>query len=114
MSYTNNTAAGNGADKNYAAGLFIREKTFANGNSILNVSISRDKFIEWLMGIPCDEKGYCKIGISKRLQANDKGLTHTAWEDKWKPTPKQPDAQPASKPSDVPSAVEDQYGTLPF
>ena len=72
--------------KNYAAGMWVREKTFQNGNSILNCSGETEKFVEWLRSIT-DDQGKFRIGISKRREPSDKGLTHTVWQDTWKPTP---------------------------
>lgn len=71
--------------KNYAAGFWIREKTFQNGNIILNCSGDTAKFVEWLRSIT-DERGQFRIGISRRKEVSDKGISHTIWQDTWKPT----------------------------
>jgi hypothetical protein len=101
--------------KNYAAGFWVREKKFNSGKSILSVSGDTEKFCAWLRSIT-DERGGFKIGISPRKEVSDKGISHTCWQDTWKPTArdaveKKPDPVTAQREKD--KAVEDQ-DTMPF
>lgn len=74
--------------KNYAAGFWVREKKFNSGKSILSISGDTEKFCAWLRSIT-DERGGFKIGISARKEVSDKGISHTCWQDTWKPTPRE-------------------------
>jgi len=70
-------------EKNYINGMIIKEKTFDNGGSQLKVSVKVDEFIEQLKTI--NEKGWVNLIISRRKEPSDKGVTHYAYEDPWKP-----------------------------
>ncbi len=99
-------------NKTYCNGVYVREKTFAStGNTILNVSVNVEQMVAFLNQHK-DEKGYVRLGISKRREVSDKGVTHTVWLDTWKPdgAPKQQAAAPARK--DEPQA--DQQDDIPF
>lgn len=70
--------------KTYLDGFIIKEKTFNNGNTILNVAINAEQLVRFV-NEHADERGWLRIGISKRLKPSEKGVTHCAWLDTWKP-----------------------------
>ena len=72
-------------DKNFAKGLAIKSREFADGGTILKVGIKVDEFVQWLMTLPATN-GWANIQICKNRQPTAKGLTHYASEDTWKPT----------------------------
>ena len=106
--------------KNYAKGFWPREKVFQSGNTILSVSIDVPAFVEWLQSI-AGADGKARIGISARREVSDKGITHTCWQDTWKPDRKDDAphfrnedhaaACPVARPADKPEATTDD---LPF
>ena len=107
-------------NKNYASGFWIREKQFQNGNTILNCSGDTAKFVEWLRSIT-DERGQFRIGISRRKEVSDKGISHTIWQDTWKPAQQRKDgsdSMPApeakSAPWEKPETKTEQTDNLPF
>ena len=57
--------------------VFIKEKTFDNGGSVLNVSINVKKFNE---EITChiNEKGWLNFSIAQRKEEGKHGNTHYA------------------------------------
>ena len=92
--------------KNYAAGCWVREKTFSNGNSILTASGNAVEFCAWLMSI-ADQDGKFRFGISRRKELIEGKPTHTVWQDTWKPDPSRQQAtQPQRErpPSKMPFA----------
>jgi|APSaa5957512493_1039668.scaffolds.fasta_scaffold58094_2 hypothetical protein len=70
-------------EKNYINGMIIKEKSFDNGGSQLKVSVKVDEFIEELKAI--NDKGWVNLIVSERKVPSDKGVTHYAYEDPWKP-----------------------------
>lgn len=74
--------------KNYAKGVFPREKIFKSGGSLLSVSIKTDDFCAWLRGIT-DDQGWARVNISPRREPSEKGITHTVYEDTWRPNQQQ-------------------------
>lgn len=74
--------------KTYLDGFIIKEKQFDNGNSILNVAVNAEQMIRFVNEHK-DERGWLRIGISKRRTPSDKGVTHCAWLDTWKPQQRQ-------------------------
>ena len=70
-------------EKNYINGMIIKEKNFDNGGSHLKISVKVSEFIEQLKAI--EEKDWANLIVSKRKEASDKGVTHYAFEDTWKP-----------------------------
>ena len=70
-------------DKNYINGLVIKEKTFDNGGSQLRISVKVQELIEQLQAI--EENGWANILVSRRKEPSDKGVTHYAYQDTWKP-----------------------------
>ena len=71
-------------EKKYLNELIIKEKSFDNGGSILRVSIKVNDLIEKLKEIE-KETGWANICIAERQTPSDKGVTHYAYEDEWKP-----------------------------
>ena len=68
------------ADKTYINKCWIREKKFDNGGSVLNCGFYVDELKEH-----ADENGWVNIAISERRTPNEKGYTHYAYKDEWKP-----------------------------
>tara|TARA_R110002167_G_scaffold429_2_gene1893 strand:+ start:133 stop:414 length:282 start_codon:yes stop_codon:yes gene_type:complete len=77
--------------------MIIKEKSFDNGGSQLKLSIKVEEFIEQLETI--EEKGWANLVVSRRKEPSDKGVTHYAFEDPWKPS------------SDYQSNGNDQHGS---
>ena len=71
-------------EKNYINGIIIKEKSFDNGGSQLKISVKFDEFFEQLKAI--NEKGWVNLIVSRRKGPSDKGVTHYAFEDPWKPS----------------------------
>tara|TARA_R110000824_G_scaffold73004_1_gene186040 strand:- start:2993 stop:3304 length:312 start_codon:yes stop_codon:yes gene_type:complete len=71
-------------EKNYINGIIIKEKSFDNGGSQLKISVKFDEFFEQLKAI--NEKGWVNLIVSRRKEPSDKGVTHYAFEDPWKPS----------------------------
>jgi hypothetical protein len=71
-------------EKQYINGVFFKEKVFENGGSQIKTSIKVDEFIKQLQEIK-NEKGYANININKRREPSEKGITHYAEVDTWKP-----------------------------
>tara|TARA_B100000519_G_C13996723_1_gene321929 strand:- start:137 stop:430 length:294 start_codon:yes stop_codon:yes gene_type:complete len=64
-------------NKTFINGLFIREKTFDNGGSIIKIDVDVYKLTQQLEQLK-NEKGYVSIDLKKRQQKSDNGLTHYA------------------------------------
>jgi hypothetical protein len=77
----------------YLNGFFVREKEFGNGRSVMNVAVKIQDFIDFANQHGTD--GFVKIVIEKRREPSDKGLTHSARLDTWKPSgqPRQQQSQ---------------------
>jgi hypothetical protein len=72
-------------EKKYVNGIIIKEQSFNNGGSLLKMSIKVEDFISELKGI--ENNGWANIVVSKRKEPSDKGITHYAKIDDWKPDP---------------------------
>ena len=68
------------ADKTYINKCWIREKKFDSGGSVLNCGFYVDELKEH-----ADDNGWVNIAISERRTPNEKGYTHYAYKDEWKP-----------------------------
>ena len=77
-------------EKKYLNGFSIKEITFNDGGSILNVSGKLDKIIEELKSI-VNDGGYVNFSISKRKEADKHGYTHYAM---FKPYEKKTESKP--------------------
>ncbi len=55
----------------FADGTFLREKTFNDGGSVINLSISVDKFTEFLKKYK-KEDGFVRLVISKKRNPDEK------------------------------------------
>jgi len=64
-------------DKTFINGLFIREKEFDNGGSILKVDINVDTLFDQLQSLK-NEKGFVSIDVKKRREKGSNGLSHFA------------------------------------
>ena len=69
-------------ERNYINKIAIKEKTFDNGGSVLNISVA----IEELQNI-ANEEGWARFTIAPRnpSKVHPKGYTHFAYEDTYKP-----------------------------
>ena len=70
--------------KTFVDSMWLEEKQFTNGGSILKVSMISDKMIEFLQKNK-NSKGYVKIVIAKRRELGKNGETHYAYLDIWEP-----------------------------
>ena len=68
------------SDKEYVNKCKIQERTFDNGGSILKCALSVDELMKH-----ADENGWVNIDIHRRREVSDKGATHYATFNKWKP-----------------------------
>jgi len=76
-------------EKNYLDGFIIKEFIFPNtGNSILKIGVKVDDFIDNLNKIK-NEKGWANVVITERKEVSDKGITHSIYEDDFKPEPQE-------------------------
>ncbi len=73
-------------EKNYLNGITIKEKKFDNGGTILNCWVRIDDFIKELHKISKD--GSANIVISERKTPSEKGVSHSVYEDTFKPEAK--------------------------
>tara|TARA_R100000734_G_scaffold19138_1_gene18430 strand:+ start:1054 stop:1350 length:297 start_codon:yes stop_codon:yes gene_type:complete len=64
-------------DKTFINGLFIREKEFDNGGSIIKVDINVNTLFEQLQALKND-KGFVSIELKKRREKSENGLSHYA------------------------------------
>ena len=71
-------------EKNYINGITLKEKTFDDGGSLINVGIKVDDFIEQLNAIK-KKSGWANIVIAKNREATEKGLTHHMYESTFEP-----------------------------
>ena len=71
-------------EKKYVNGLIIKERTFDNGGTQLKASIAVKDLVEQLKQE--DDNGWVNIVITRRKEPSDKGVTHYAYIDPWKPT----------------------------
>lgn len=71
------------ADKNYAQGVYVRAKAGQHGE-FFAVSGDTAKFADWLKSIS-DENGQFRLTITKRREPSQSGVTHSVYEDTWKP-----------------------------
>ena len=72
-------------EKNYINGMIFKEKVFDNGGSLLKLSIKVSELIQQLEVI--SDNDWANLIISRRKEPSDKGITHYAFEDTWKPDP---------------------------
>ena len=77
------------ADKNYINGIVLKEHKFADGGSLLKVSIKVDEFVQNLKSCDNDRDfpEWVNTIIARRKTPSDKGITHYMYEDEFKPDP---------------------------
>lgn len=92
--------------KTYCNAVYAKQVKFNNGNSIMKLSISVKKMIEFL-NAHANEKGYVNLGVSERREVNEHGDTHCVWLDTWKPTPRGDGAPAKTTPANKPPTDED-------
>tara|TARA_R100000963_G_scaffold32820_1_gene24768 strand:- start:113 stop:394 length:282 start_codon:yes stop_codon:yes gene_type:complete len=71
-------------EKTFINGLFIRQKDFDNGGSIIKMDVDVNKLTEQLKTL-VNEKGFVSIDIKQRMTKSDNGLTHYAEQNKFIP-----------------------------
>ena len=71
-------------EKTFMDGLFIREKEFDNGGSIIKVDIDVNRFTKQIEELK-NEKGFVSVDIKRRLNKSENGLTHYAEQNKFIP-----------------------------
>lgn len=86
-------------DPIFVNGLVIREHKFANGGSVLKVSVLTDKLKAFLDG-NTKPSGWCNIVISKNRNPTEKS-THYATLDVWEPKQQTDAPKPEKRPPPV-------------
>jgi len=64
-------------EKTFINGLFIREKEFDNGGSIIKIDINVDTLHDQLAALKND-KGFVSIELKKRREKAENGISHYA------------------------------------
>jgi hypothetical protein len=64
-------------DKTFINGLFIREKEFDNGGSIIKIDINVNALHDQLAALKND-KGFVSIELKKRREKAENGISHYA------------------------------------
>jgi len=82
------------SEKKYLNGVFVKEKQVKDF-TVLKCSIKLEDLKEFV-----NDSGYVNFDLLKRKEASEKGITHYAVLDEWKPE-KQPE-KPESKDEDLP------------
>jgi len=72
--------------RQFVNGLWIKEKVFNDGGSILKVGVLMEAFLKSLKEIKVNEKGFADLVISRRREVGKNGETHTCYVDDWKPS----------------------------
>ena len=72
------------ADKKYINMCWFREKKFDNGGSVINCGFKIEELQKH-----ADENGWVNMVIAERKTVSDKGYTHYAYEDEFKPKTQQ-------------------------
>ena len=72
------------ADKNYINMCWFREKKFDNGGSVINCGFNIEELQKH-----ADENGWVNMVIAERKTISDKGYTHYAYKDEFKPKAQQ-------------------------
>jgi hypothetical protein len=98
------------SDKKYIKGVYLKEKTFNNGGSLISVSIKVDDFIEAIKAVE-QNKGYINLNIEKMRETNERGNTHYVCENTWKPANVVSTTVNTPVPAEI---VEDDKDSLPF
>jgi len=90
------------AEKTYVKGIVLKNKDTSFG-SVLKVSLKLDEFATF---VKANKKanGWINFDILPRKETSEKGETHYAVLDTWKPTNGRGDSKPASKPQSKPVA----------
>ena len=70
-------------EKKYVNGMIIKEKVFDNGGTQLKLNIKTDDFIAQLKEM--SENGWVNLTIAERREPSDKGATHYAYKNEFKP-----------------------------
>jgi hypothetical protein len=85
--------------KTYINGVWIEQKKFDDGNSILKLSILPDRFIEQLQSLQKTDKGYVRLVVSRRKEVGKNGETHSIYHDTYGlvTTPALPKPEPVAK-----------------
>ena len=80
--------------KQYVNGVFLREKVFPDGGSVINASIKVEDFVAALYA-NASADGFAHFCIGKRREVGSNGLSHSMWVDEWrKNRPSQQTAKP--------------------
>ena len=78
----------------YINGIWVDEKKFDGGDSILKLSVLPDKFIEHIASLPKTERGYVKLVICKSKRTNTEGnSSHYMYWDSYGSVPNQEETQ---------------------
>lgn len=69
--------------KKFVDGMWVKERKFDTGGSIIKLDCVADKLIAWLKA-NTNDRGYVNIVLSAKREPDEKS-THTAYLDEWKP-----------------------------
>lgn len=78
--------------RQFINGVWIEQKKFDSGGSILKLSVLPDKFIESLKSATPNDKGYVKLVIARRKELGKNNESHTLYVDDWQPSNSKPTA----------------------
>tara|TARA_R110000765_G_scaffold286576_1_gene383018 strand:+ start:43 stop:327 length:285 start_codon:yes stop_codon:yes gene_type:complete len=93
------------ADKTYINKCWFREKSFDNGGKVMNCGFNVEE-----LATHADENGWVNMVIKERRAPNEKGYTHYAEKDNWKPS-----GQPfAQRDEDESQETDSDSDDLPF
>lgn len=105
-------------EKHYVNAVYISEKVFDNGGSVLDVSIKIDDFIEILQQIKSStggQKAYMKISKLKTPKESSAGAAKTHYMYySTKSKDEEPQTAVPDRPPIIPSAVLNEDDALPF
>lgn len=95
--------------RNYINGIWLNEKSFSDGGSIIKLSILPEKFIDSIKGLKVDENGFARVVISKSKTPKPNS-THFAYEDDFVPQSQNKSqiipTKPVTKPKKIEKVVE--------
>tara|TARA_R110002074_G_scaffold1973_5_gene11895 strand:- start:790 stop:1089 length:300 start_codon:yes stop_codon:yes gene_type:complete len=97
-------------EKKYVNGMIIKEKVFENGGKIQKTTIKVDDFIKMLKEED-DGSGWVNLVTARRQTPSDKGVTHYAYIDPWKPDSSKQNTGDTAKKKVAVTAPDDD---LPF
>ena len=114
---SNNNTNNNKQELVFVPGTSLKEFTFANGGSVLRLSLNVSRFAEFVKQHK-NEAGYINFNINRRREVGQFGDTHNMTLDLWKPEQKKTDSAPtksaaskktAAKPAPAPEPEDNEF-----